>query len=1419
MTGYAIDCGRASAAGRRWSATLKLGLFAGTSAIAIASLALANPQGGEVVSGQATIATPSTTQTTVTQSSDKAIIDWKSFNIGANESTVFVQPNSNSVALNRIFDNDPSVIAGLLSANGKLILINRNGLMFDSGAVINAAGLVATTSDIGNDDFMAGRLNFSTPGNPNAQISNKGLITADEGGVIAFVAPSVRNSGVITAKLGRVALGSGDTFTLDLYGDNLISFPVSAEIARQLVDADGKPLTSLIDVSGKIDAGSVQLSARAARGIIDTVINVDGEIIASGIKQAGGTTLLTGTGNGLPGYGGAISIDGGANGVVNVSGALDASSATGTGGSVGITGELVMLDGARIDASGATGGGRIAVGYTGEGTARVIGTDRIIVTPTTTLNADAIGSGDGGRIVFWSNLATDFYGELSAKGGALSGDGGFLEISSKDQVGFAGMADASAANGETGQLLLDPKNITISIFGGTGGVANPNLLTFANQSTLSLTITPNFLTTTLNTGTAVTLQANNDITVGSFSAITVNNPGGNGGALTLQAGRSVIINSNITTDNGNLTIVANELLANGVVSAQRDGGSAVLTMNSGTSINAGTGTVSLTIASGAGKLNLASGDMTLRSITAGTIRAQNLGTTAGSDVIIASGVLSASGAGTPLVLASQGGNFINNAGAGALSTPGGRWLVYSQNPGANTNGGLAGTSYYNTVYNPANPTGVSATGNKFAYSLAANLTVTPNAASREYGAANPAFSYAIMGLRPGDTLAAAVQGAPIVTSLANGSSSVAGGPYAITASLGTLASQYNYSFSFAPGQLAITPALLTYLADPKLREYGDADGVLTGTITGLKNGELAGAVTSGTLIFAGAADEFSDVGIYAITGSGLAVTSGNYAAAIGQDPSNATALSVTPAQLYYLADSRSESYGSSDSNVDGALIGVKNGETLEDITNGSFLFTTSVTENTSVGSYAILGSGLSVTSGNYAAAVLQAPSNATAYTITQAQLFYEANAADRDYGDANPGFSGGIVGIADGETLESVVSGTLVFSTSATQSSNAGSYEIDGSGLTVINSNYALTILQDPGNATAFDISPALLTYVANSSSREYGDANPLFAGTIAGFKNGDVLTSVTSGTLTFLSSATPTSNAGDYEINGGGLTVTSGNYLPTIEQDSENESALEVTPAQLYYAANSMTSIYGDDIGPGGGTIQGLKNGETLASAAIGTLVWTVGANSSSDVGVYTIEGSGLGAFNPNYEAEILQAPGNDFAMVINPAQLYYLADPKSISAGLANPEFTGQLIGLKSDDIEEDATIGTLVFTTTAPGDSLGGIYAINGEGLTVFSGNYLATILQDPSNATAFTIIPIPSTSPQAQQETLEGEDGAVEEADGTTASRSNELNIVGTNIVSDDMGDGQNDELAGQLCILGAPEMDASADCNARKAMGN
>src|SRR5690606_3970421 len=136
-------------------------------------------------------------------------------------------------------------------------------------------------------------------------------------------------------------------------------------------------------------------------------------------------------------------------------------------------------------------------------------------------------------------------------------------------------------------------------------------------------ITAARITDITNTGTSIILQANNDITANT--AITTNNPIGNGGPITMQAGRSHHLNAGITTGNGDLTLVANETLANGVVDAHRDAGNAVITMASDVSSDAGTGTVTITLADGVGKTQIGSGSITLEDITAGTLTVSNLG--------------------------------------------------------------------------------------------------------------------------------------------------------------------------------------------------------------------------------------------------------------------------------------------------------------------------------------------------------------------------------------------------------------------------------------------------------------------------------------------------------------------------------------------------------------------------------------------------------------------------------------------------------------------------------------------------------------------------------------------------------------------------------------------------------------------------
>ena len=326
-----------------------------------AAPAAGGPLGGTVVGGAATIQGQGGPSVIVNQSSSNAIVNWNTFNIGLNESVRFNQPGASSVVLNRVTGGlGPSEILGTLTANGRVFVVNRDGILFGPSAVVNTAGFLATTHDIKNSDFMAGRYNFNIPGRPDASIVNQGRITATSGGFAALVAPGVRNSGTITATLGTVALVSGNGFALDLYGDKLITLAVNDQIAANVIDvATGRPLKSLVTNEGKIRAngGRVELTAAAARVVVDSVINTSGVIKANSIGRHNGMIVLSAaTGANKPA--------GAATQTVKVSGTLSAAGRKkGTqGGTILVSGEDIKLANARIDASGRRGGGKVLIG-------------------------------------------------------------------------------------------------------------------------------------------------------------------------------------------------------------------------------------------------------------------------------------------------------------------------------------------------------------------------------------------------------------------------------------------------------------------------------------------------------------------------------------------------------------------------------------------------------------------------------------------------------------------------------------------------------------------------------------------------------------------------------------------------------------------------------------------------------------------------------------------------------------------------------------------------------------------------------------------------------------------------------------------------------------------------------------------------
>jgi filamentous hemagglutinin family protein len=511
------------------------GLVVSTDALAQTAPVAPNtlPTGGTIVGGTATISQPDPNKLQITQSSDKAIIDWRSYSIGSQAWVNYTMPGAGSVSLNRVTGGDPSHILGKLTANGTVMLVNPNGVFFGKGATIDVAGLVATTANISNADFMAGKMRFVEPGKPGATVINEGSITIKDAGIAAFVAPGVANRGTIVANLGTVSLASGNTFTLDFYGDGLVRLAVTDPVTVAAL-GQGQPL---VQNSGTITAngGKVMLSAAAAKNVVDTVINTTGVIQARRVsQQADGTIIL----------------DGGENGTVNVAGKLDVS-AQGTGvdaGKVTVTGEKVRIAGtARIDASAQNGrGGTVKIGgdYQGKGDTRQA---RIVTVDAGALiDASAIQKGDGGTVVIWSTDTTTFNGIIMAKGGQYAGNGGLVETSGHNlAVGSTAVVDVGAPAGLGGTWLLDPATINIV----TGGV--DATVAACNAQAVACTIDPTVIVNALEAAnnTTVTLTASTSITVSN--AVTWNK---NGSDLVFDA-PTITFNAAVTGTGNNSTNV------------------------------------------------------------------------------------------------------------------------------------------------------------------------------------------------------------------------------------------------------------------------------------------------------------------------------------------------------------------------------------------------------------------------------------------------------------------------------------------------------------------------------------------------------------------------------------------------------------------------------------------------------------------------------------------------------------------------------------------------------------------------------------------------------------------------------------------------------------------------------------------------
>ena len=276
------------------------------------ALAQQLPTGGAVAAGSATIGAPQKGTLNINQSSNQAIINWNTFSVGAGGTVNFNQPSSSSATLNRVVGSTPSSIAGTINAPGTVVLVNPNGIMITKSGVINTGSFIASTLGIKNEDFLAGKYQFQGNG-ASKGVVNAGRVNVSDGGFAAFLGGRVANRGVISARFGKVGLGSGEVATIDLSGDGFMSVAVPSNQMKNVVDGRGK---SLVSNSGKIhaDGGSVYLSAATAGKVLQGAVNVPGSISANSVGVRQGKIVLNGGDGGIVNVGGRLTANGGKGG-------------------------------------------------------------------------------------------------------------------------------------------------------------------------------------------------------------------------------------------------------------------------------------------------------------------------------------------------------------------------------------------------------------------------------------------------------------------------------------------------------------------------------------------------------------------------------------------------------------------------------------------------------------------------------------------------------------------------------------------------------------------------------------------------------------------------------------------------------------------------------------------------------------------------------------------------------------------------------------------------------------------------------------------------------------------------------------------------------------------------------------------------
>jgi filamentous hemagglutinin family protein len=609
----------------------------------------AQPSGAQVVHGQASIVRNGNNVSITTQNgagTSHSAINWQSFSVPSGSVAHFSQPTATSTSINRVTGPDPSAIFGTLSSNGRLVLVNPAGIAVGQGAVVDTGGFTASTLRMSDADALAGRMRFS--GGAGGPLQVDGRIIARSGDVV-LIAPQVQ---------------AGTSALVESNGSTILA-------AGQKVELTGRGLEGIhMEVQAGNEAVNLGTLKGDAVGVFAHTLKHSGLVDARAATSEGGKVVLKAIG-----------------GDALVDGRVAAAGLAGKGGQVDVLGNRVaLLAGAIVEVSGQAGGGQVRIGGDYQGAnAAVPNAQRTYVDANARIHADAIQSGNGGRVIVWADGDTRMDGQISARGGAAGGDGGFVEVSGKQALAFGGLVDLRAPQGATGTLLLDPEDVNI-VDGPNSNSYSPGGDPFVFQ--------PSSGPLTLNDGDI-------EYQLGFANVkITTASPG-TGGNITMASDADIV-----WTNNHSLTMEADKsIFIQGTISNTNDSTSAVTLKAKGGNVEVNGGSVV------AGSVTLdASQDV---KIASGTTQSNGgpLVITAGQNVEVDSGSVVQSTQSTLSVIAGKNilgsGNF-RTFGSTSVDGEDGRLSLVA-------NDGSVSFSSARTYGNPSRPHGgkvvISATGN------------------------------------------------------------------------------------------------------------------------------------------------------------------------------------------------------------------------------------------------------------------------------------------------------------------------------------------------------------------------------------------------------------------------------------------------------------------------------------------------------------------------------------------------------------------------------------------------------------------------------------------------------------------------------------------------------------------------------------